>query len=164
MALFVMLLSAWMFLPKHALYWTLVTLAIVALPTYAQFALTISRARRALLTSAFWKNLAADFGVSQANLFMRVACLCHQSLVTIDAVVRAIVRMTVTHERLLEWETSAEAEERTQKKSQKKSRVETYLDITPWLAFFVGLFLAVDPPESFMVALPLLVLWGVSKP
>jgi hypothetical protein len=160
MALFVMLLSAWMFLPKHALYWTLVTLAIVALPTYAQFALTISRARRALLTSAFWKNLAADFGVSQANLFMRVACLCHQSLVTIDAVVRAIVRMTVTHERLLEWETSAEAEERT----QKKSPVETYLDITPWLAFFVGLFLAVDRPESFMVALPLLVLWGVSKP
>jgi cyclic beta-1,2-glucan synthetase len=160
MALFVMLLSGWMFFPKHALYWTLVTLAIVALPTYAQFALTIARARRALLTSAFWKNLAADFGVSQANLFMRVACLCHQSLVTIDAVVRAIVRMTVTHERLLEWETSAEAEER----NQKKSPVEIYLDITPWLAFFVGLFLAVDRPESFMVALPLLVLWGLSKP
>jgi cyclic beta-1,2-glucan synthetase len=159
-ALFVMLLSGWMFFPKHALYWTLATLAIVALPTYAQFALTIARARGALLTSAFWKNLAADFGVSQANLFMRVACLCHQSLVTIDAVVRSIVRMTVTHERLLEWETSAEAEEGT----QKKSPVETYLDITPWLAFFVGLFLAVDRPESFMVALPLLVLWGVSKP
>jgi cyclic beta-1,2-glucan synthetase len=160
MALFVMLLSAWLFFPRHALYWTLVTLAIVALPTYAQFALTIGRTRRALLTTAFWKNLAADFGVSQANLFMRVACLCHQSLVTIDAVVRSIVRMTVTHERLLEWETSAEAEE----PGQKKSPVEIYLEITPWLAFFVGLFLAVDRPESFMVALPLLVLWGLSKP
>src|SRR5260370_4472116 len=68
--------------------------------------------------------------------------------------------MTETNERLQEWETSAEAEEGT----QKRSPVETYLDITPWLAFFVGLFLAVDRPESFMVALPLLVLWGVSKP
>jgi hypothetical protein len=68
--------------------------------------------------------------------------------------------MTVTHERLLEWETSAEAEER----SHGKSPVEIYLNITPWLAFFVGLFLAVDRPESFMVALPLLVLWGGSKP
>jgi hypothetical protein len=160
MAMFVMLLSAWLFFPKHALYWTLVTLAMLALPTYTQFALTIARARGALLTSAFWKNFGADFGVAQANLFMRVACLCHQSLVTIDAVVRSIVRMTVTHERLLEWETAAEAEERT----QKKSPVEVYLEITPWLSFFVGLFLAVDRPESFMVALPLLVLWGVSKP
>src|SRR5713101_8430837 len=160
MAMFVMLLSGWLFFPKHALYWTLVTLALLALPTYTQFALTIARARGALLTSAFWKNLAADFGVSQANLFMRVACLCHQSFITVDAVVRSIVRMTVTHERLLEWETSAEAEER----NQKKSPVEIYLEITPWLSFFVGLFLAIDRPESFMVALPLLVLWGVSKP
>jgi len=160
MAMFVMLLSGWLFFPKHALYWTLVTLALLALPTFTQFALTIARARGALFTSAFWRNLAADFGVSQANLFMRVACLCHQSLITVDAVVRSIVRMTVTHERLLEWETSAEAEER----NQKKSPVEIYLEITPWLSFFVGLFLAVDRPESFMVALPLLVLWGVSKP
>jgi len=160
MAMFAMLLSGWLFFPKHALYWTLVTLAMLALPTYTHFALTIARGRVALFTSAFWKNLGADFGVSQANLFMRVACLCHQSLITVDAVVRSIVRMTVTHERLLEWETSAEAEER----SQTKSPVETYLEITPWLSFFVGLFLAVDRPESFMVALPLLVLWGVSKP
>src|SRR5258707_15651633 len=134
MAMFVMLLSGWLFFPKHALYWTLVTLALLALPTYTHFALTIARARRALLTSAFWKNLAADFGVSQANLFMRLACLCHQSLITVDAVVRSIVRMTVTHERLLEWETSAEAEERNQ---NKKSPVEIYLEITPWLSIFV---------------------------
>ena len=160
MAMFVMLLSGWLFFPKHALYWTAVTLAMLALPTYTQFALTVARARKALFTSAFWKNLGADFGIAQANLFMRVACLCHQSLITIDAVVRSLVRMTVTHERLLEWETSAEAEEQT----QKKSPVEIYLEITPWLSFFVGLFLAVDRPESFMVALPLLVLWGVSKP
>jgi hypothetical protein len=160
MAMFTMLLSGWLFFPKHALYWTLVTLGMLALPTYTQFALTIARARSALFTSAFWKNLGADFAVAQANLFMRVACLCHQSLVTIDAVVRSIVRMTVTHERLLEWETSAEAEEQ----SLRKSPVEIYLEITPWISFFVGLFLAVDRPESFMVALPLLVLWGVSKP
>ena len=160
MAMFVMFLSGWLFFSGHALYWTLATLAILALPTYTHFVLAVARAGRTALTSDFWKNLAADFGVAQANLFMRVACLCHQSLITIDAVVRSIVRMTVTHERLLEWETAAEAEER----SQKKSPVETYLEITPWLSFFVGLFLAIDRPESFLVALPLLVLWGLSKP
>jgi cyclic beta-1,2-glucan synthetase len=159
-ATFVMLLSGWLFLPGKALYWTLATLAVVALPTYCQFAMSILRAGRALFTGIFWKNLAADFGIAQANLFMRIACLCHQSLVTVDAVVRSIVRMMVTHERLLEWETAAEAETN----SQKKCPIETYLEITPWLSFLVGLFLAVERPESFLVALPLLALWVLSKP
>jgi hypothetical protein len=157
---FAMLLSAWLFFPGKALYWTIATLTLVVLPTYSQFAISILRAGRSLFTGAFWKNLGSDFAVSQANLFMRITCLCYQSLVMVDAVLRAIVRMTVTHERLLEWETSADAEIST----SKKSPVETYLELTPWLSFFVGLFLAVDRPGSFMVALPLLVLWGLSKP
>jgi hypothetical protein len=159
-ATFVMLLCGWLLFPGKALYWTLATLAVVALPTFFQFALSIARAGRNLLTAGFWGNIAADFAAALASLFMRVAFLCHQSLVTVDAVVRAVVRMTVTHERLLEWETAAEAEAQ----SQKKSPVETYLDITPWISFFIGLFLVVDRPEAFMVALPLLVVWGVSKP
>jgi hypothetical protein len=159
-ATFVMLLCGWLLFPGKALYWTLATLAVMALPTFFHFALSIAHADRGLLSAGFWKNLAGDFAAALANLFMRVAFLCHQSLVTVDAVVRAIVRMTVTHERLLEWETAAEAEAQ----SQKKSPVETYLDITPWISFFIGLFLVVDRPEAFMVALPLLVVWGVSKP
>jgi hypothetical protein len=159
-ATFVMLLCGWLVFPGKALYWTLATLGVVALPTFFQFALSIVRSGRGLLTAGFWKNMAGDFASALANLFMRIAFLCHQSLVTVDAVVRAIVRMTVTHERLLEWETAAEAEAQ----NQKKSPVETYLDITPWISFFIGLFLVVDRPEAFMVALPLLVVWGVSKP
>jgi cyclic beta-1,2-glucan synthetase len=160
MATFVMLVSSWLFFPGKALYWTLATLGVIALPTYCQFAVSILRARRDLFTGVYWKNLAADFAISQANLFMRIAFLCHQSLVTIDAVVRAVVRMTVTHERLLEWETAAEAEVDW----TKKSPVETYLEITPWLSVAVGVVVALWRPESFLVALPLLVLWGLSKP
>jgi cyclic beta-1,2-glucan synthetase len=159
-ATFVMFLAGWFFLPGKALYWTLATLAVIALPTYCQFAMSILRAGRGLFTGIFWKNFVADLGIAQANLFLRIANLCHQSLVTVDAVVRSIVRMTVTHERLLEWETAAEAE----MNSQKKSPIETYLEITPWLSLGVGLLLAALRPESFVVALPLLVLWVLSKP
>ena len=74
-ATFVMLLCGWLFLPGKALYWTLATLAVIALPTYWQFAMTILRAGQALFTAIFWKNMAADFGISQANLFMRIAWL-----------------------------------------------------------------------------------------
>jgi cyclic beta-1,2-glucan synthetase len=159
-ATFVMLLSGWLFLPGKALYWTLATLAVVVLPTFCQFAMSILRAGNGLFRREFWRNFASDFGTALANLFLRIANLCHQSLVTIDAVVRSIIRMTVTHERLLEWETAAEAE----LNSQKKSPVETYLEITPWLSLGVGLLLAFIRPGSFLVALPLLVLWVLSKP
>ncbi len=159
-ATFAMFLSGWLLFPQKALYWTLATLAVIALPTYWQFAMTILRAGGALFTGIFWKNLAADFGISQANLFMRIASLCHQSLITLDAIVRSVVRMTVTHERLLEWETAAEAES----SYGKKSPVETYLQVVPWLTFLIGLFVAIERKEAFMVALPLLVLWGLSKP
>jgi cyclic beta-1,2-glucan synthetase len=159
-ATFAMLLSGWLFFPAKAIYWTVAALAVIALPSYAPFLLTIARAGSSLRKRSFWKRLGSDFAVAQANLFLHIACLCHQSLVTVDAVVRTIVRMTITHERLLEWETAAEAEAN----NQKKSPFETYLEIAPWLAFFAGLFLAVDRTESFFVALPLLVLWGMSKP
>jgi cyclic beta-1,2-glucan synthetase len=159
-ATFMMLLSAWLFFPSKALYWTLATLAVIALPTYTQFGMSLLRGGKGLFTSLFWKNWATDFGIAQVNLFLRVASLCHQALITIDAIVRSIVRMTVTHERLLEWETAAEAES----SYGKKSPVEIYLQIVPWLAFLIGFFIAVERKEAFLVALPMLVLWGLSKP
>jgi cyclic beta-1,2-glucan synthetase len=159
-ATFVMLLCAWFFFPGKALYWTLATLAVVVLPTYVQFTMSLLRAGKALFTANFWRTFGSDFGIAQANLFLRIANLCHQSLVTVDAVVRSIVRMTVTHERLLEWETAAEAE----MNAQKKTPVELYLEITPWLSLGVGLILAFVRPGAFLVSLPLLVLWVLSKP
>lgn len=159
-ATFAALLSVWLFLPNQALYWTLVTLAVFVLPAYFRFALTIATARRSLRSTAFWRGLARDFASSQAHLFMRIAWLCHQSFVAIDAVVRAIVRMTLTREKLLEWETAAEAETG----NHKKSPVETYLGVTTWLSLFIGVFLVLYRPGTFLVALPLLILWTMSKP
>ncbi|GAC1702931.1 MAG: hypothetical protein NVS9B4_09510 [Candidatus Acidiferrum sp.] len=159
MATFLMLLGAWLFLPGKAMYWTAATLVAIALPTYAQFLTSIARGGLRLFSTVFWKNLAADFVLSQMHLFLRVVFLCHQSLVTVDAVVRSIVRMTVTHEQLLEWETADEAE-----LNNKKSPVETYFEAMPWISLFVGLLLAVERPGAFLVSLPLLILWGLSKP
>src|ERR1700737_2376693 len=82
-ATFVMLLSGWFFFPGKALYWTLATLAVVALPSYSPLVLTIARGKRALLTGAFWKNLGTDFAISQANLFIHIPCLCPPGLVSV---------------------------------------------------------------------------------
>jgi len=153
------LVSGWLFLPGKALYWTLATLGLFAVPTYLQFALAILRSGTSKFTARFWKEWFADFCASNAHLFMRLVCLPQQSIVTLDAIVRVAVRMAVTRRKLLEWETAAEAEA----SGSKRSPVDLYLAATPWLAFVGGVFLAIDRPQSFAVAWPLLLLWGCSR-
>jgi hypothetical protein len=158
-AMLSILLCGWMFLPGTALYWTLATLAVFALPTYLQFALTILRSGNAKLSARFWREWFSDFAAANAHLLLRLVCLPQQSLVTLDAIVRAAIRMAVTRRKLLEWETAAEAEV----SGKKMSPVDIYLKATPWLTLVGGVFLAVDRPESFAVAWPLLLLWGGSE-
>lgn len=153
------LLSGWLFLPGKALYWTVATLAMFAAPTYLQFALAILRGGNSKFTARFWKEWFADFAAANAHLFMRLVCLPQQSMVTLDAIVRVVVRMAVTRRKLLEWETAAEAETT----GKRRSLVDIYLAATPWLAFLGSMFLAVDRPEAFLIAWPLLLLWGGSR-
>ena len=158
-AMLAILISGWLFLPGKALYWTLATLALFAAPTYLQFAVAILRARGNVFSLRFWKEWVSDFAAANAHLFMRLVCLPQQSMVTLDAIVRVAVRMALTRRKLLEWETAAESEAG----GKKRSPVDVYLAATPWLAFLGGVFLAVDRPESFAVAWPVLVLWGASR-
>src|SRR5580765_1248851 len=153
------LVSGWLFLPGKAVYWTLATLAVFAMPSYLQFVLTFLRSGSAKFTTHFWKSWFSDFAAANAHLLMRLVCLPQQSMVTLDAIVRSAVRMAVTRRKLLEWETAAEAENG----GEKSSPVDLYLKATPWLTLIFGVFLAVDRPESFLVAWPILILWGSSQ-
>jgi hypothetical protein len=153
------LISGWLFLPGKALYWTLATLAMFVLPSYLQFAMAILRSGSGKFSARFWKEWFSDFAGANANLLMRLVCLPQQSIVTLDAIIRAAARMAVTRHKLLEWETAAEAES----SGKKTSPVDLYLQVTPWLTLIGGVILAVKQPESFVVAWPILLLWGASE-
>ena len=47
---------------------------------------------------------------ANVNVFLTLTFLAHQMLLSLDAVVRLLVRRMVTRQRLLQWETAAEAE------------------------------------------------------
>ncbi|MGH9760258.1 MAG: glucoamylase family protein, partial [Blastocatellia bacterium] len=158
-ATFVLFLSGWLFLPGNPVYWTIATLALIALPNYVHLGLSVLRAGRRVFTSEFWKDFAEELVSVHARLLLRLAFLCHQSILALDAVVRTVVRMTLTHKRLLEWETAAEAEIAV----DRKSPVETYLDWTPWISLFIAAIVALARPASLLAALPILAIWGSSK-
>src|SRR5690348_9664790 len=107
-ATFILLLGIWLFFPpREAAYWTVAAVLLIAFPTYFQSLVSIARAGKARFTRAFWKTLGAEFISANERLFFRITFLCHQGFVTMDAVVRTLIRLTITHQKLLEWETAA---------------------------------------------------------
>jgi cyclic beta-1,2-glucan synthetase len=158
-ATFLLLLLGWLVLPGRPRYWTVATLLLLFLPVWSQFVFTLLRA-------AFeWnRQIARDAldGLFDANVnvLLTLTFLAHQTLLSVDAVVRALVRRTVTRRRLLEWETAAEAE----LGARRRTPIDTYLDLMPVLALGVGAVLWYLHYQGFWPALPILLLWAGSKP
>jgi cyclic beta-1,2-glucan glucanotransferase len=158
-ATLLVLLYGWFFRPAVAAYWTLAAIGLMVFPMYFQFVLAIFTAGGALFTAQFWKNVISDLASSQSRLFLKLIFLLQQTLVEIDAVVRTLVRMTLTRRRLLEWETAADAELGT----GRKSIVDTYLKCCFPISMALGTLIYLVRPRSLPVALPFLILWGSSK-
>lgn len=157
-ATFVLLLLGWLVLPGNAARLTLAAIAILFIPSWCEFLVN--------LLSALWersgirvRESVAALYTANLNLFFTITFLAHQTLVSLDAVVRALVRRFVTHRRLLEWETAAE----TELGERKPTAIERYLDAMPLLAIGLGILTLAVRPSAFPAALGILALWGTSK-
>ena len=157
-ATFLLLLLGWLALGRLPWEWTLATLAILALPSWFQLAFDLVRAL-AKFDPIVAREAFSTFYAANVNLFFTLTFLAHQSLLSLDAVVRALIRRTVTHLRLLEWETAAEAEMGT----TNRAPVDIYLNWAPALAVALGLLVFLVRPSALPAALPILLLWACSK-
>jgi cyclic beta-1,2-glucan synthetase len=156
-ATFLLFVVGWL-LPTHSPWmWTLAALCILFMPAWFQLAGNLIRgivkedagsARQAL----------SVFYTTNVNLFLTLTFLAHQTLVSLDAVVRALVRRLVTKQRLLEWETAAEAE-----MGVRQTPIDRYLNWMPVFSVAIGLIILGFRPYALVTALPILLLWGCSK-
>lgn len=157
-ATFALLVAGWFGLPGGPRFWTLVTLALLFLPIYFRlvFATVRAIARQNKLT---FREALFDFATSHVSILLNIAFLAHQALVALDAIIRTVVRSTITHSRLLEWETATEAELGI----RKRTPVDVYLNWVPALAIVIGLALFLRP-DAAPYALPFVIAWCCSKP
>jgi len=156
-AAFFLFIAGWFFLPGGPRFWTIVTLALLFLPIYFRLLFALTRA----LLVRNWRSLREsfeDFVASHAAILLNIAFLAHQTLVSIDAIVRTIVRTHITHRSLLEWETAMEAELGI----RKRTPVDIYLDWLPALCLLLGVALALRP-EAAPYAAPVIISWCCSK-
>lgn len=147
----------WLVLPGSPLYWTITTIGILFVPTWFQFAFNLMRA-----AVEKKKKIARDamdtLGTANFSVLLTLIFLVHQTLVSMDAVVRTMVRRMYTRQRLLEWETAAEAE-----MGSKRAPMDMYLDWLPAIALIFALMVLWIRPRALPAAVPILVLWASSK-
>src|SRR5581483_12059082 len=152
-----LLLYAW-FAMDHPVRWTIAAICILFVPAWVELCFGLTRAVIArelgIARDAVGTLFTANFTV-----LLTLTLLAHQTLLSVDAVVRALVRRLVTRERLLEWETAAEAE-----LGKKRTPIDRYIDLMPVLAVGLGLLIWLVKPHALWAAMPVLVLWFCSQP
>jgi cyclic beta-1,2-glucan synthetase len=158
---FILFVAGWLGLPGGPLYWTVVPLILLIFPTLVQLSFSLGRA---MLGAGRGHIGDALSGFSKATLvaLLNLIYLSHQALLSLDAIVRALVRRFITGQRLLEWETAAEAEVQ----SKRNTPADRYLILTPIIAFATALLVYfVNPRDhhsALLVAAPILLLWGAA--
>ena len=156
---FLLFVIAWLNPPGGALYWTLIALGFLFFPVFVQFGFTLTRA---LFSDAKGVVPKAFSGFSQNLLitFLNFVFLPQQAMLSIDAIVRSLVRRYITGERLLEWETAAQSEAG----GARRTPVDRYLTLTPLVAICVAAltYWFGRHSTSIFVATPILLIWLVA--
>ena len=156
-ATFALFLVGWL-LGQAPWEWTFATICILLVPSFCELMFSVLRSivkRQPVIA----RDSVGAFFSSITNVFLSVTFLAHQTLIAIDAVVRTLVRRWVTRNRLLEWETAAEAEAG----ADRRTPVDAYLDWTPALALVVGGLVWLARPSALAAALPIIFLWAISR-
>ena len=154
-SIFALLLLGWTVLPGSPLDWTLVAVAILALPPFVQFLFALSRAV-VLRSRGALADALSGLATNAASMGLTLTFLAHNALVCGDAIFRTFYRRTISRRGLLEWETAADAELRT----RKRAPTDWYLLWSPGLAVVAGsLAYLTGGSNAVFAALPILALW-----
>ena len=109
LALFVL---GWWLLPRAGASWPILMALVLLFPAYFSFADSMIFRPRSVSFVATAPSILRDFATDSWRAALTVSALPYQAWLMVDAIVRALWRMSVSHKHLLEWETAADAEKR----------------------------------------------------
>jgi cyclic beta-1,2-glucan synthetase len=158
-AIFLLFLLGWLCLPGEPAAWTLAAIAILFVPALCQLGFDLVHSVTSNKQSIVLDGVNSFLNASIAN-WLTVTFLAHQALLSMDAVVRTMVRRFITRQRLLQWETAAEAE----LAGSKRTTLDIYLNWTPALALALCLLVWLIRPTALPAASLILLLWAFGKP
>ena len=156
-AVVILLLSSWLLLLSPlATLWVLLVLGTT--PILAALS-DLSRKPIDLPLLSHLRATLSTLGRSVCQLLFTLAVLPYEAYIHLDAIVRTGVRVLWTRRRLLEWQTSSEAEQTA------RDGLWSFLRsmwMAPAAAAVILVLLVVSHRPSLPVAVPLLGLWAIS--
>jgi cyclic beta-1,2-glucan synthetase len=102
-------LAGWLLLPRPGMFWVPLLVLLVGYPFVLHALDTLLSIFAGVSASALWRPLRSEAGADAARAALGLTFLPHQSLLLVDAAVRALWRMHISHRGMLEWTTAAEA-------------------------------------------------------
>ncbi|MEK7796504.1 MAG: cyclic beta 1-2 glucan synthetase, partial [Pseudomonadota bacterium] len=157
-ALTLLLLLGWTDL-SSAWLWTLAVIGIILIPSLIAFTLEMFQKPVDVLLVQHLAAVVHDVGRRLAQATFTLACLPHEAVFSLDAIVRTAGRMLFTRKRLLEWNPSIESE-----RNGGTSLAASFRSMwtAPVIAIAAALVLVLSNPAALVVAGPILILWLVS--
>jgi cellobiose phosphorylase len=151
-----LLLLGWAALAS-ASWWTLLVVATIATPFLLSMLLDL-RKPEDLPLRLHWRPALQAVGRHALQLVLTLAFLPHTAMMSLDAVIRTLARLLITHRHLLEWRTASDAELHGRTGLLGSLRVDWY---SPVIVVLSTGYLAGTRPEELLLAGPLLALWFV---
>jgi len=152
-----LLVSGWAFLPGGGLAWTIFALSpyLISIVTNIIAELRKSFSRQPSNVTSRPLRLAA------LRFLFEIIFLPHEAFIILDAIATTLVRLFVTHKRMLQWVSAAHTVQVFGKKLRLKSAWQAMV-LAPLFAVLLSLFLVMWRPQILFVAAPLLLGWMIS--
>jgi cellobiose phosphorylase len=157
-ALLALLVVGWLLL-SPVMSWTLAVLSMVLVPPLLSALLDlVQKPRDVQLDQHLRAGLNA--GIQHfARMALGLTWLPHEAYYHLDAILRTLWRMLVSHRHLLQWTTSSEVAKRS---SNAPTALWRLMWFGPALALALTVILLIQRPTVLLAAAPLLLLWFFS--
>jgi cellobiose phosphorylase len=156
LALLVLLLGSWLLVPELGGLGLLLVVGIIALPGLLAALVNALRKPHDLPWAMHLREVAGSGARQLGQIFLTLAFLAYDAFISVDAIGKTLVRLLVTHKRLLEWQTSSDSERTT---LADLADFYATMWIAPGIALAAGLFLVFRQPAQLAFALPVLLVW-----
>jgi cellobiose phosphorylase len=157
-ALTLLLLLGWTVLPAPW-FWTLAVAGVFLIPSLVTSLLTAVRKADDVTLGQHLSATMHSMGIHLAQAAFTFACLPYEAFFSLDAIVRTVGRMLITHRRLLEWNPSSGPDH-----TNRPDLVASFRSmwIAPAIASAALIALALWRPFALVVAGPMVGLWLAS--
>jgi cyclic beta-1,2-glucan synthetase len=153
------LVAGWIWPASSPAAWTAFVLAVIAVPALLPVLAGVVPRVPGISKRSHLRAVARDFWFAVCQMWLTVTMVAHQAWLMADAIVRTLWRLCLTHRRMLEWMTAVRAASRVPSELPALYRRMAGGIV---LAMAATAAVAWRRPGAWPIALPILVLWGLS--